>query len=439
MRTRRLRDWAAAVILVVSTAFTYQVARAASDDLIREGEYLARAANCVSCHSSYGGEAFAGGLLMALPFGLGEIYATNITPDPDAGIGNYSLEDFDRALRLGIAKDGHMLYPAMPYPSYALFSEGDIEALYAYFMEGVAPVATPTPPNEISWPLNARWPLKVWNALFSTTERYADDNSQSAEWNRGAYLVQGAGHCGACHTPRGLFFQEANLDGSDDSFLSGGVLDFWSAGNLRQDPNTGLGRWSQDDVVQFLKTGHNQFGSAFGTMTEVINNSTQFMSDADLKAMATYLLSLSPVMGDEGPAYAYDPATAEDLNAGQYDQPGMLLYMQKCMSCHRADGQAYAPYIPPLAGNSAVMDPDPSSLINVTLNGTQRIVVSGIPDAYWMPRFRNQLSDQDVADVVTMMRTSWGNRASPVTAAQVKVIREGTSAASDALQILKMK
>jgi len=439
MGTLRLRTWAATVAFAVGAVCQGQAVFAASEDLIQKGEYIARAANCVACHSSYGGDAFAGGLLMALPFGLGEIYATNITPHPDAGIGNYTLEDFDRALRLGIAKDGHMLYPAMPYPSYALFSEGDVEALYAYFMEGVAPVTAATPPNDISWPFDVRWPLKAWNFLFSTTERYVADDAQRDAWNRGAYLVQGAGHCGACHTPRGVLFQEASLDGGDESFLSGGVLDFWSAGNLRQDMNAGLGRWSQEDVVQFLKTGHNKFGSAFGTMTEVINNSTQFLSDADLNAMATYLRSLSPVMGDEGLVYAYDAAIEEDLRAGRYDQPGMLLYMQKCMSCHRADGQAYAPYIPPLAGNSAVMDPDPSSLINVTLNGTQRIVVGGIPDAYWMPRFRNMLSDQEVADVVTMMRTSWGNQAPAVTAAQVRVIRHGTNEASDIAQILKMK
>ena len=434
-----LRAGACAAIAFVFSAFHSGAGLAASDDLIQKGEYLARAANCVACHSTYGGEAFSGGLLMALPFGLGEIYATNITPHPEAGIGTYTLEDFDAALRLGVAKDGHMLYPAMPYPSYAIMSDDDIAALYAYFMEGVKPVAEPTPPNEISWPLNMRWPLKVWNFFFSTTDRYVPNSAQSADWNRGAYLVQGAGHCGACHTPRGLLFQEASLNESDDSFLAGGTLDFWSAGNLRQDANSGLGRWSQSDIVEFLKTGHNHFGSAFGTMTEVINNSTQYLTDADLNAMAVYLASLSPVMGDEGPAYTYDSATETDLRAGRFERPGALVYMQKCMACHRADGQAAAPYIPPLAGNPAVMDPDPSSLINVTLNGTQRIVVGGIPDAYWMPRFRNGLSDQEVADVVTFMRSSWGNRAAPVSADDVAEIRAGTDAASDAVQILKMK
>jgi len=435
---RGLRVWAAAALVSAVSIFQIGSVSAASEEVIARGEYLARASNCVACHSSYGGEAFAGGLLMALPFGLGEIYATNITPDPDAGIGNYTLEDFDAALRLGVAKDGHMLYPAMPYPSYAIMSDDDIAAMYAYFMEAVEPAATPTPPNDISWPLNMRWPLKVWNFLFSTTERYQPDASQSEAWNRGAYLVQGPGHCGACHTPRGLFFQEASLDDDGEDFLAGGVLDHWSAGNLRQDVNTGLGRWSEDDIAAFLKTGHNEYGSAFGTMTEVINNSTQHLSDEDLNAMAVYLKSLSPI-GEDGPPYQYDSASAEAIRAGDFDQQGLLIYRQKCMACHQADGQAHAPYIPPLAGNPAVLDPAPDSLINITLNGTQRIVVGGIPDAYWMPRFRVMLSDQEVADVVTFMRKAWGNNASAVTAAKVAEIRAGTTAATDAVQILKMK
>lgn len=436
---RRLHTWMTAASVVLLSVIQAGTAQAASQqELIAKGEYLARASNCVACHSTYGGKPFAGGLLMALPFGLGEIYATNITPHPEAGIGNYTLEDFDRAMRFGEAKDGHMLYPAMPYPSYAIMSDEDIEAMYVYFMEAVEPVAEPTPPNDIPWPLNMRWPLKAWNFFFSTTDQYVPDETQSLEWNRGAYLVQGAGHCGACHTPRGLLFQEASLDHSEESFLSGGVLDFWSAGNLRQDMNTGLGRWSEQDIVDFLKTGHNQFGSTFGTMTEVINNSTQYMTDGDLKSIAVYLRSLSPVM-DEGAPYEYDPSTAEDIRAGKFDQRGLLVYRQKCMSCHRPDGKAHAPYIPPLAGNPAVMDPDPSSLINITLNGTQRIVVGGIPNAYWMPRFRVMLSDQEVADVVTFIRKGWGNTAPPVTAAEVAEIRAGTDAATDAVQVLKMK
>ncbi|MBD24852.1 MAG: alcohol dehydrogenase [Candidatus Marinimicrobia bacterium] len=434
-----LRSCLLVAFFFVFSVFQSEPGASATKDLVQKGEYLARAANCVACHSTYGGKAFSGGLLMALPFGLGEIYATNITPHPEAGIGNYTLEDFDAAMRLGVAKDGHMLYPAMPYPSYAVMSDDDIAALYAYFMEAVEPVAEPTPPNDIPWPLNARWPLKIWNYFFSTTDQYIADSAQSAEWNRGAYLVQGAGHCGSCHTPRGIFFQEASFSESGDSFLSGGVLDFWSAGNLRQDMNTGLGRWSKSDIIEYLKTGHNQFGSAFGTMTEVINYSTQFLTEEDLGAMAVYLASLSPVMDDEGPTYAYDPADEDDLRASRLESPGALIYMQKCMACHRPDGQAASPYIPPLAGNPAVMDPDPSSLINITLNGTQRIVVGGVPNAYWMPRFRNGLSDQDIAQVVSFIRSGWGNKAKSVSAEEVAVIRSGTTAAKDKVQILKMK
>ena len=418
-------------LLVAATA-----SHVAAQDALTPGEYVARAANCVACHSTPGGQALAGGLKMMTP--LGAIYATNITPDTETGIGAYSLDDFDRAVRLGVAKDGHRLYPAMPYPSYAKLTADDVKALYEYFMKAVPAVKQANLPSEIPAPLNMRWPLAIWNVLFFESSPYKAKADHDAVWNRGAYLVQGLGHCGACHTPRGIAFNEKGYDESSNRWLAGAPLDNWSAPNLTQAANTGLGRWSQDEIAAFMKTGHNNQGTAFGTMIDVINNSSQFLSDADITAMATYLKSLKPA-GDDGKAYAYDDSSAAALKSGKLDKPGATIFVQQCKSCHGADGKGYAPYLPALAGNPAVLDADPSSLINITLNGSARIVVAGMPDSYRMPQFRVMLSDQKIADAVTFMRTSWGNSSAPVTAQMVADIRKATNPASDRIEILRMK
>ncbi|MCB2108526.1 MAG: cytochrome c [Rhodobacteraceae bacterium] len=417
-------------------AATIGQASAQSDDAIARGEYLARASNCVACHSVPGGQAFAGGLKMATP--IGAIYVTNITPDKEHGIGSYSVDDFDKAVRYGVAKDGHRLYPAMPYPSYSKMTRADVEAMYAFFMNGVPAASVPNKPSEIPSPLNMRWPLAIWNVLFVDLDEYEPDAGQSEAWNRGAYLVQGAGHCGACHTPRGLAWNEAALDDSDDDFLSGAMLDHWSASNLRQDNAAGLGRWSQDDIAEYLKTGHNQFGTAYGTMVEVINNSTQYLTGDDMAAVATYLKSLPGVRSNDLD-YAYDGATTEALLDRKLDQPGALTYVQHCKHCHADNGMGYGTFLPSLAGNTSTLDPDPSSLINITLNGSGRLVVEGLPDSYRMPPFRVLLNDQQIADVVSFIRSGWGNTAGKVSAEQVKLVRSETSPASERIEILKMK
>lgn len=212
---------------------------------------------------------------MATP--LGAIHATNVTPDRATGIGNYSLADFDRAVRHGVAPGGRRLYPAMPYPSYAKLSDDDVRALYAFFMNGVQPAQQANRPSDIPWPLNMRWPIALWNGLFAADTPYAVKPGQDALWNRGAYIVQGPGHCGSCHTPRGLAFNEKALDEAGAPFLAGALLDGWYAPSLRNDHNTGLGRWSEAQVVQFLKTGRNSHAVVFGSMTEAFNNSTQFI------------------------------------------------------------------------------------------------------------------------------------------------------------------
>ena len=228
-------------------------------------EYLARPADCVACHSGPGGKGFAGGLKMGTP--LGAIYSTNITPDPETGIGNYSLADFDLAVRHGIAKDGHHLYPAMPYPSYVKLADADVVALYRFFMKQVPPVRQPNLKSEIPALLSFRWPLAFWNFLFMPSVGYVAKPDHDMVWNRGAYLVQGPGHCGACHTPRGIGAQEEALDDGSASFLAGAELDAWYAPSLRDDMRTGLGAWSTKDISEFLKHGHNRVGSAFGSMS----------------------------------------------------------------------------------------------------------------------------------------------------------------------------
>ncbi len=411
--------------LAVSALAPSTDARASTPDLLAKGEYLARAGDCIVCHTGPGEKPFSGGLKMATP--LGAITSTNITPDKDTGIGDYSFAEFERAMREGIAKDGHRLYPAMPYPSYGHVSEDDLRALYAFFMERVTPVSRKNSPTDIKWPLNMRWPIAIWDGIFTDRLGFQPDASKDAAWNRGAYLVQGLGHCGACHTPRGIFFQEKGLDQRKPTYLAGANLDDWYASSLRGDPRSGLAGWSEADIAQFLKTGHNGHASAFGTMIDAVNNSTQYFSDEDLAAIATYLKSL-PGNGGGQPVAAATP-----------DHQGQKLYQQQCAACHQANGAGHAPYIAPLAGNPALSDPDPASLINITLNGSSRIVVDGMPDAYRMPQFRVLLKDDEIAAIVSYIRESWGGQGGAVTAAEVAKIRKSSDPASDAVVILRMK
>lgn len=230
-----------------------------------------------------------------MPTPVGDIYTPNITPDSETGIGNYSLEDFRAAVKEGQAPHGP-LYPAMPYPSYTKMTDADIEALYVYFMEGVEPVSQNNQESDIPWPLSMRWPLHAWNAMFFKSGEYQPDAAQSEQWNRGAYLVQGPGHCGACHTPRGIGFQEKGMNESDDKFLAGAELDGWWATSLRGDWQTGIGALSVDELASLLKTGMGGQVSVSGSMAEVIAHSTQYLTEDDLQAIAIYLKSLAPAM-----------------------------------------------------------------------------------------------------------------------------------------------
>ncbi len=399
--------------------------------LVSRGEYVARLSDCVACHSLAGKAPFAGGLEMATP--LGAIHATNITPDKQTGIGTYSLADFDRAVRHGVAPGGRRLYPAMPYPSYVKLSDDDIKALYAFFMQGIKPANQPNIPSDIPWPLNMRWPIALWNGVFAPTANYAAKPNQDALWNRGAYIVQGPGHCGSCHTPRGLAFNEKALDESGAPFLAGALLDGWYAPSLRQDPNTGLGRWTEPQIVQFLKTGRNAHAVVYGSMTEAFNNSTQFMQNEDLAAIARYLKSLPGDPQRDGAPWQYQAVAAVQ------DAPGAHTYATRCASCHGLDGKGQPEWMPPLAGATSALAKESASAINITLNGSQRVVAAGVPDAYRMPAFREQLSDAEIADVLSYVRSTWGNNGGTVDAKAVGKLRGHTDPASSSPIILHMR
>ncbi len=396
---------------------------AAETDLIKQGEYLARAGDCVACHTAKGGKPFAGGLPMETPIGV--IYSTNITPDK-TGLGDYSFEDFDKAVRHGVVKNGSTLYPAMPYPSYARVSDSDMQALYAYFMKGVEPVAQANKDSDIPWPLSMRWPLAAWRWMFApTVEEHPAQVAADPVISRGAYLVEGLGHCGACHTPRALTMQEKALSAADGTaFLSGSApLEGWIAKSLRGDHKDGLGSWSEEQLVQFLKTGRSDRSAVFGGMSDVVVHSMQYMSQDDLTAIARYLKSL-PAVDPKDQPHQYDKQVADALWKGDDSKPGASVYIDNCAACHRTDGHGYTRVFPALAGNPVLQTADATSLINIVLNGGTLPATHTAPSTFTMPAFAWRLSDQEVADVVSFVRGSWGNKGAPVTASDVADLRK---------------
>lgn len=390
-------------------------------ELIQKGEYLARLGDCTSCHTSDPQAPFAGGIPFDLP--IGTLYSPNITPDKQDGIGHYTLEDFDNAVRYGIRKDGKSLYPAMPFPDYAVITEEDIAALYAYFMHDVKPAAIERTPEKIVWPLSMRWPLTAWRLMFAPTphdfdtQKYADP-----EIARGAYLVQGLGHCSSCHTPRGIALNEEAYDESNPKFLMGSnvPVDGWMPINLRGDDITGLGRISVDDLATLLWTGRSEHNAVFGGMREVVDNSLQYATKEDITAMAKYLKTLPPV-NPNNPPFIYNEATHKALASGDDAARGAAVYLDSCAACHRTDGLGYAEVFPALAGNPAVQDPSPLSIIKIITHGSSLHGTQNANTTFMMPdEFKTRLSEQEVADVATFIRTSWGNQGLPVSTDEVK-------------------
>jgi mono/diheme cytochrome c family protein len=372
---------------------------------LRRGQYLVAAGDCLSCHLREGGEPFAGGLGLNTPFGA--IYTSNITPDRQTGIGAWTSDQFYRAMHDGKGAHGENLYPAFPYPWFRRASRADDDAIFAYLM--TLPAVSYTPPqNNLPFPFNIRGSVGAWNLLFLDARDFQSDAGRSAEWNRGAYLVKGLGHCGACHTPKNSF----GADKSKQEF-HGGKLDNWVAPDLTGNSRMGLGDWSVEDIVEFLATGRNPRAAAGGAMAEVITYSTSLLNDADRHAIAVYLKSQ--------PASAAITASTPDSGAMRR---GAEIYSDACASCHLENGVGQPRVFPPLGKDAMLQQSDPTGLEHVILGGTRIGMSASRPSPLSMPSFAWKLTDQEIADVSTFIRNSWGNRAAQVSAADVRDLRK---------------
>ncbi|MDR3444309.1 MULTISPECIES: cytochrome c [unclassified Dyella] len=368
--------------------------------LIAKGHYLAIAGDCASCHTAQGGERFAGGRVLPTPFG--NIPSPNITPDGDTGLGEWSFEDFWQALHSGKGRHGEFLYPVFSYTSFTKVTRDDALAIFAY-LQSLAPVHAPAQAPTLEFPYSVRNSLKAWRALYFHEGEFQRDASKSDAWNRGAYLVQGLGHCNECHAPRD------SLGGQQGSAsLAGGQIPAqnWYAPDLSMQANGGLAGWSEQDIVDLLKTGQSARGTAFGPMAEVVAQSTQHMHEDDLRAMATYLQSLPPRTAAV--------TTTSELDTRAILAQGAKVYAERCADCHGKDGNGAAGIYPPLNGNSSVNEPTGINATRVVLLGGFAPVTEGNARPYSMPPFAQQLSDADVAAVVTYIRQSWSNKASIV-------------------------
>jgi mono/diheme cytochrome c family protein len=373
--------------------------------LLRRGRYLTIAGDCASCHTRPDGPPFNGGRGLKTPFGV--IYSPDITGNAQTGIGGWTADQFFRALNDGIAADGTHLYPAFPYPHFTMVARADTDAILAYLKTIPGPAYTP-PPNDLPFPLNLRLSAAAWRALFFSNHPFKSDPAQSAAWNRGAYLVEGLGHCGACHTPKNVLGAE-----EDSHHLQGDSLDNWFAPDLTANPRTGLGNWTAAEIAEFLKTGRNAHSDAAGSMAEVVSYSTSLLSGDDLNAIAIYLKSVpaSPSSGTKTP----DPAAMT---------AGAAIYSDACSACHHATGQGSPQIFPPLAGSAVAQQSDPTSILHFILTGGRAAPTPTRPSTPSMPSFAWKLTDQQIADVATYIRNSWGNRAAPVSASAVATLRK---------------
>jgi len=358
---------------------------------VARGEDLARAGDCVSCHTAPGGAPFAGGLRIDTPFG--PMLSPNITPDPATGIGRWSRAEFRRALHTGVNKRGQDMYPTMPFDFYTKVTQADVDAIYAY-LRTVKPVRNAVDVNQLHFPFNQRWTMAVWRELYFTEGAYRPDPAQSASWNRGGYLVEGLGHCSDCHSPRNLL---GGIEKSKD--FAGAVIDGWFALDLTSDITTGLGAWSIDEIATYLKTGvARDKTTTLGPMAEVIRNSLSYLSDADLRAIGEYLKSLPPDSSLRTGRRQPDPTRVR----------GAQIYVDNCSGGHQARGQGIPGVFPPLAGNGVVVAADPNNIVKVVDRG-----IKAREGFIAMPAFATQLTDQQVADIANYVRTSWGNKAPP--------------------------
>lgn len=376
---------------------------------IDRGHYVAISSDCVACHTAPGGKEFAGGYRLDTPFGA--ILSSNITSDGETGIGRWSKSDFDRAVRHGKGTHGY-LYPAMPYTAYVNLSDKDLDDLWAY-IKTVPAVSNRVVENQLPFPFNQRWSLAFWNTLFFRKSDRLRDTAMNAEQARGAYLVEGAAHCAVCHTPKNP------LGGDTPDYLQGATLGGWYANDLTNNKHVGLGSWSVDQIVQYLKEGANDTSVASGPMAEAVEHSFQYMQDGDLRAIAAYLKTV-PASNAPVP----EPIQPSDVAM----QMGKRTFESQCNACHMTSGAGVRRMIPALAKSPMVNSQDPARIMAVVLQGTEAAVTHGNPTGAGMPRFDWKLSDEQVAAVATYIRNSWGNSSSAVSAEEVKASRSRLNA-----------
>lgn len=381
---------------------------------IERGRYLTVGADCAACHTDTDDrEPFAGGRPIETPFGI--VVAANITPDRETGIGNWTAQQFDAAVRLGKRPDGKRLYPAMPFVYFAKMSSADVRAIWAY-LSTLPPVHKDVDTNRLPFPFNIRAAMRLWDALYFDAAPFKADASKSQAWNRGAYLVEGAGHCAACHTPKGLLGGDLHKQ-----YLQGYSLQNWFAPNITDDERRGLGSWSSADIVDYLKTGHNRIAGASGPMGEEIMHASSKMTAADLSAIAAYLKDEPGQGASSNPLSAGDPRMTA----------GAAIYQDLCSACHRSDGTGVAYLIPNLAKASSVASREPTSLLRVVIRGARTVATQDEPTAPAMPAFGWQLSDEEIAAVTTYVRNSWGHAAPATASSAVHKARQELQARSD--------
>jgi mono/diheme cytochrome c family protein len=399
-----MRAILAALLLCSASAFGRTQAEPSADTIAR-GKSLTEAGDCASCHTADPSKPFAGGKRIDTPFGV--IYSPNLTPDRDTGIGGWSDEEFYRALRYGVRRDGSRYYPAFPYPNFTRMIRDDLLAIRAY-LATLTPVNNRPPPPQLRWPLNYRVVMRAWDFVFFRPGIFEPNQQKSAEWNRGGYLVTGAAHCGVCHTPKNMF-------GADKrgSAFGGGLVQGWFAPRLDGAERSGLKSWSVDDIAEYLASGRNGKSHAGGLMAEVVVNSTSKMSDQDIRAIAVYLKDL--------PAGAPEPAVAPPPQSEM--AAGKAIYDRTCVACHEADGSGAPRIYPPLPGNANLQSADPASTLRIILDGAQTMTTPRAPNTGSMSAYAKDLSDQQIADVTNYIRNSWGNAAPLVTPAQVAKAR----------------
>lgn len=422
MNARHLASLALLGLLAAASAQAVDTPDAA---LVQRGQYLATAGDCVACHTAPGGQPYAGGLTVPTP--VGAIVSTNITPSTTAGIGRYTERQFSDAVRKGIRADGAHLYPAMPYTSYAQVTDDDVRALYAYFMHGVAPVDRKPAPTRLPFPFNLRWSMAAWNVLFLDARPFTPEPGKSAAWNRGAYLARGLAHCGTCHTPRNLLMAER-----PSRELAGGMVGSWLAPNITADAHSGIGGWSEQDLVDYLRLGHARGkAQAAGPMAEAVEHSLQHLEPADLQAIATYLKTV-PAQRDPADTRAVDSwgaafdGIADQRGTALADDAGLWsgaqLYDAHCASCHQAGGEgSFDGGLPPLFHNTATGRAEIGNLVLVILDGIHWTDDSGVR----MPGFAQALSDHQVATLANYLTLRYGNPAARTTATQVARLRAG--------------